>query len=68
MRVVHKLRGWKVAIIAGVLTGGEALVNMGIPLPFADLIPVWARGLLIVTLTASAFYFRWKASKEQGDA
>lgn len=60
----EKLRGMKVAIIAGVLTGGEALVAMGIPLPGAQYIPQWARAALIVLLSTLAFVMRIKAQRE----
>jgi hypothetical protein len=55
----------KTAIVAAVLTGGEALVQVGgVSLPFSDVIPAWMRGLAIVSLSAFAFYFRWKAGRE----
>lgn len=54
----------KTAILAAVLTGGEAIVGMGIPLPGSDLVPVWARGSLIGMLTAAALFYRTKASQE----
>lgn len=64
--MVRKLRGWKVAIVAGILTGGEALVNLGIDLPGSQYIPVKWRAALIFSLTVAAFYYRWRATKEAG--
>jgi hypothetical protein len=55
-------------ILAGVFSGAEAMVSAGIELPGSGSIPPWARGLLIVSITAGAFYFRWRASKETGRA
>ncbi len=55
----------KTMLAAAVLTGGEAAVNLGLPLPGSDLIPAPLRGLAILTLGAFAFYFRWKAQREQ---
>jgi hypothetical protein len=57
----------KTALVASGLTGGEALVQFGdLKLPMSDVIPVWMRAAAIVSLSALAFYFRWKAGKESG--
>lgn len=60
----RKLRGNKVNIVAGVLTGGEALVSAGVPLPFAESIPTPARAVLIAGLFALGWYYRQRAQKE----
>lgn len=58
------IRENKLACIAGVLTAGETAVTMGLPLPFTDAFPQWARGLLIMGLVASAFVARLIAQRK----
>lgn len=75
-RIVQKalaLWAWalknKLLILAGVLTGGEALVTLGIPLPGADYIPVKYRGAAIALVMMGAFVARILAQrKENRDA
>lgn len=55
----------KTLIAAAALTGGEAIVQMGLPLPGSELIPVPLRGACIGLLTALALYYRTKASGEK---
>jgi hypothetical protein len=59
------VRRSKTLIAACVLTGGEAAVAAGVPLPGVDLIPVPARGLAIAVLGGFALYFRIKAGQEK---
>jgi hypothetical protein len=54
----------KTVIAAGVLAGGELVVNMGIPLPGSELIPPQARGAAIMLLVAARMYFGYKAERE----
>jgi hypothetical protein len=60
----------KTLILAAILTGGEAIVTMGLPLPGSDFIPPPLRGAAIGLLMAMALYFRTKAQqpKEPTDA
>lgn len=60
-----KRKAFWLAILAGLFTGAEAVVAAGIELPGSHLIPVQLRGVAILTLTAVAFYLRWRASKEE---
>jgi hypothetical protein len=42
---------------------GESAVQLGVHLPFADLVPEWASGLLGVLLMAGGAYFRTKLTQ-----
>lgn len=53
-----RLKGYRLLILAGIMTAAEAMVGMGFPLPFADDIPQWARGLLIAGIGGAAFVLR----------
>lgn len=58
----------KTVAIATVLTGGEAVVQLGIyELPGSQDIDPRLRVLLIFALIGAAYYFRWKAQKELED-
>jgi hypothetical protein len=61
--LLRKAWALKLAIIAGILTGAEALVQVGIELPGATSIPTWARATIIVTIMCSAFVFRLLAQR-----
>lgn len=50
-------------VLAGVMTGAEALVSLGMELPGSGLIPVWLRGLLIFGIMGGAFVLRLMAQK-----
>jgi hypothetical protein len=63
VKLLQVARRNKTAIAASVLTAGEAVANLGIPLPGSNLIPGYVRALAIFALTGAAFYFRWKAGK-----
>ena len=64
-RAWRRLKGLRLAILAGVMTGAEALVSMGIPLPFSDVIPGWARALVIGGVAAAAFVLRILAQRQE---
>ena len=64
-KLLRKLRGLKLAILAGLLTGGEALVAMGFELPGSSLIPIQYRGLAIFSLTVAAFVMRILAQRAE---
>lgn len=66
MTLLHLAARNKTAILAGVLTAGETLVNMGVPLPGQQHIPERFRFALIGLLVAAAFYYRWKATRGRG--
>jgi hypothetical protein len=72
MNAVRRAWAWarknKTVIAAGVLTGGELAVNLGVPLPGAELIPPGARGTAIVLLVVARMYFGFKAEREARDA
>lgn len=51
--------------LAAIFTGGEALVAAGVPLPFSDDIPTWARSLLILAITGGAFALRLLAQRRE---
>lgn len=56
----------KVAVLASVLTGVEAVVQYGgVTMPYSGTIQPWMRVAAIIALSGFAFYFRWQASKEQ---
>lgn len=61
----RRLKGLKLAILAGLLTGGEALVAMGIELPGSGLIPIKYRGAAILALTVAAFVARTMAARAE---
>lgn len=61
----QKLKGWKLLILAGVLTGAEFAVSLGFKLPGSDLIPVELRGLAIAALGLVAFILRTLAARSE---
>jgi len=59
----RRLRGYRLLILAGVMTAAEGAVALGVPLPFADQIPAQARALLIAGIGAAAFVLRVLAQR-----
>lgn len=59
----RRLRGYRLLILAGVMTLAEGAVALGVPLPFADQIPGQARMLLIAGIGAAAFVLRVLAQR-----
>lgn len=51
------------AVLAGVMTGAEALVAAGVDLPGSDAIPVWARAAVIFGIAGGAFVLRTMAQR-----
>jgi len=62
----RRLAGLKMALLAGLMTGAEGLVAMGIELPGSSWIPVQHRALAIFALTVGAFIMRHLAAREGG--
>lgn len=63
--LLQKVKGLKLVIIAGALTGAEGLVAMGIELPGSSWIPLQYRALAIFALTVAAFVMRALASRAE---
>lgn len=64
-RVVRKAWSVRLMLLAGLLTGCEAVINM----VGADVLPgpQWVRGLLVLVVIGAAFVSRLMAQKEAGD-
>ena len=63
-RIPNKHKAASLVVLAGLFTGGEVLVNLGIELPGFEDIPGWVRAVAILGVSVGAAYFRWRASKE----
>jgi hypothetical protein len=63
-----KRKGFALLALAAIFTGGEALVAAGVPLPFSNDIPGWARALLILAVTMGAFVLRVLAQRREEQA
>lgn len=59
----HAIKVMVLTVLAGVLTGAEAVLAMGIPLPLTDTIPGPVRALVIVVVTAAAFVLRYLSQR-----
>jgi len=59
----RRLKGYRLLILAGVMTLAEGAVALGVPLPFADQIPATWRGVLIAAIGAAAFVLRVMAQR-----
>lgn len=59
----RRLKGYRLLILAGVMTATEAAVALGVPLPFSDQIPPQVRALLIAGIGAAAFVLRVLAQR-----
>lgn len=59
----RRLRGYRLLILAGLMTLAEGAVALGVPLPFADQIPATWRGVLIAGIGALAFVLRVLAQR-----
>lgn len=55
----------KYLVLAGILTAGETLVNMGINLPGVDLIPPQYRSIIILGVLIASFIFRTICQREE---
>lgn len=65
MRVWARIKGYRLILLAGVLTAAEGAVALGVPLPFADHIPASWRGLLIAGIGGAAFVVRTLAARRE---
>jgi len=65
MTLMARLKGYRLIILAGVMTAAEALVTMGFPLPFSDQIPQWLRAAIIFLITGAAFGLRTLATRRE---
>ena len=68
LHLTPKRKSALLALMAGMFTGAETVVNAGVELPGSATIPVWLRLVVIVAVTTGAFYFRWRAAKESKNA
>lgn len=59
----RRLKGYRLLILAGLMTLAEGAVALGVPVPFADQIPEQARMLLIAGIGAAAFVLRVLAQR-----
>ena len=59
----RRLKGYRLLILAGVMTLAEGAVAMGVPLPWSDQIPAQARALVIAGIGAAAFVLRVLAQR-----
>jgi hypothetical protein len=65
LRLVSWARKNKLLLTAGALTAAEAMVQLGVPLPGAELIPAKWRGFVIGLLMSGAFVFRILAARKE---
>lgn len=63
MTIWRRLKGYRLLILAGLMTAAEGAVALGVPLPFADQIPTQARALMIAGIGAAAFVLRVLAQR-----
>jgi disulfide oxidoreductase YuzD len=51
-------------LLAGIFTGAESLVSMGIDLPGSKSLDPWLRAMLYFSIMGGAFIFRWIAMRK----
>jgi hypothetical protein len=61
--LLHRFWKLKIGILAALFTGAETLVSMGFELPGVKMLPMWARGLMYMTIISGAFLLRWLATR-----
>lgn len=59
----RRLKGYRLLILAGLMTAAEGAVALGVPLPWSDQIPPQVRALLIAGIGAAAFVLRVLAQR-----
>lgn len=61
----QRLKGYRLLIVAGVMTAAEGAVALGVPLPGSDHIPPTVRGALIAAIGGVAFVLCTLAARQE---